>query len=199
MFDTLLKASGYMGLQLLSWSFYLFVLGIVTAPVMAAIAGCMARSRGLDTSRYAFAAAGYSMLFFLPAVHLLVRLGGKQYPRVVFMGVYTLAYAIWIGTGVVAWIFILVEVWKVSINYPPIDSYTIVLSALVIPGPLACIYVLARSIRPLLRAYGDDQGPLARNALLDVAYIKPFAYSIIWGIAIIAVGLIGLSYGIKRT
>ena len=55
MFDTLLKASGYMGLQLLSWSFYLFVLGIVTAPVMAAIAGCMARSRGLDTSRYAFA------------------------------------------------------------------------------------------------------------------------------------------------
>ncbi|MXY47131.1 MAG: hypothetical protein F4Y44_09130 [Chloroflexi bacterium] len=74
---------------------YLFVFGLLWAPIGALICNFIARKKGLDAGSYAWAGFGYSALFFLPWIYLVARLLNIRIPDVIFYLVYAFFYLSW--------------------------------------------------------------------------------------------------------
>ena len=84
-------------------------LGILFSPVGALVCELRARRRGLKAWRYAGLGAVHSMLFFLPWVYTVTRLGGWHPPRKLITTVYVILYIAWfVGPIACTWLLLCV-------------------------------------------------------------------------------------------
>ena len=74
---------------------FLFVFGLLWAPIGSFICNRIAHKRGLDADRYTSTGLGYSALFFLPWIYLVARMLDKRIPDVIIYLVYAFFYLSW--------------------------------------------------------------------------------------------------------
>lgn len=74
---------------------WLLILGVLWTPFAVFICRRIAHARGLDVDSYGGAGAGYSALFFLPWIYLVVRMLDRNPPSVLIRASYVLLYVCW--------------------------------------------------------------------------------------------------------
>ena len=142
--------------------------GVLWMPFAALFCARAARSRGLDSGRYAVAGAIYSILLFIPWVYLVLRLRGRELPSsLVRMAYIILFFGIWPLATLSTFFSALFAV--------PLRPLLLVLPASAVTW-LISIWNLWRANKRA-NACGDE---LSDAMLPHHAYIMPFAYATLW-------------------
>lgn len=144
------------------------VIGWIWAPFAALICARVARTRGLDSRRFAAAGAIYSILFFWPWVYLLLRMYGRSVPGSVIRWAYIILYA-------VIWPISAVGFFHAAFFLP---HWTISLLLLLVSA--VTWFISKRRLTNWHQRYGRIQDETSRDVLPNRAYIMPFVHAFAW-------------------
>ena len=160
------------------------VLGVLWAPLAAAICALVARSRKLATGSYAAAGAKHSALFILPWLYQLVRMCDRTVPRFVVGAVYGLLYATWalafLGGQGVALVILVADVNNAEMHLP-LAGMVIWIALYVVLLPLSALtwgWSARRLWKRATPGGGSTQLPL--SVMPDGPYLEPFYWLFGW-------------------
>ena len=174
---------------------FLFVFGLLWAPIGAFICNRIARKRGLDADRYTMTGLGYSALFFLPWIYLVARMLDRRIPSVIIYLVYALFYLSWFAmlAGTIYYGLTEGDLGPVRMRRGFGIFFLLILAwgVFILMQAFSWFY----SLQFLLRAHRwhrRNLGGAPRNILPGGIYIYPFAlfftwvmvYPFLWGFSI---------------
>ncbi len=163
----------------------LLIGGVLWSPFAAFICNRIAHAKGLNSTAFTGAGAGYSMLFFLPWVYLVARMNGASVSRSAVIFVYVIVFALWFGlvAGYVSF-------WWTEIFY--FDSYglgrfgfgkAMTVTIIWIGAATANFITWLLTLQALVNAdHRDSRRPLSnpRDILPGGIYIYPFGFLLTW-------------------
>ena len=163
-------------------SLTLLFVGLLWAPFAAFICNRIARTRGMDIGRYTGAGAGYSALFFLPWIYLVLRMYGRIIPVTVIGAGYVFLYILWfswIGGYIIFMVAENAPRFLMRYSLEAAISVTIILSVVIAINISTWLYSILTLYRTRARRC-LDRDAFSRNILPDNVYVYPFKLLLLW-------------------